>query len=202
MQALAPELKNSILELSKVHTLAEVSRLSGVAYESVYSCVRHAREKLKRYKSRARSQNPLASLNGITTAEEQVKVGEAIRKSFVKPEARIVSPTKFSSSVADWNAKLEQAIEECADCLRRGESIEWSKYGFGVKTSTISKRASAIVNAEQEAAALLGPAFQMSRSSAYQYLMFLCLLLGLLSSKPLVAFREPVNSASYQRIPE
>lgn len=93
-------------------------------------------------------------------------------------------------SIDEWNSRVQLAIDECADCMRRGNPIDWEKYKFVQRPSKIWKRARALLRAEQEAAVLFAPAFQMNRGASYQYLLFLCLLLGLIVGRPFVAIRE------------
>lgn len=103
--------------------------------------------------------------------------------------AQVNQPVE-AESVADWKLKLEQAVEQCCDALRRGETLNGTQLGFNVRMATVLNRAKARLRREDEAFAFLGPVLGANRSSVSQYLLFLCLLLGLVSGKPAMGIRE------------
>lgn len=99
-------------------------------------------------------------------------------------------PLVIPKTVEEWNAQCDAAIKYCVECMRTGTPIDWSRYNLSTRKAGIVQRAKAVFKEEQETALLLGTAFKLGKSSMYQYLMLLCLLLGVLAGKPSVAFRE------------
>lgn len=102
-----------------------------------------------------------------------------------------VKTAEMQSANEQWKQSLEIAIQECTDALRKGTPIDWSKYRYITNNPvTIFKPAKNRLKVEQDTVVLLGPSIKLGKGSIYQYLMLLCLLLGVLGGKPVVAFRD------------
>ena len=102
-------------------------------------------------------------------------------------------PRTFEKKISQtaWQAKFDQGVQQYLEYLKSGKAFDFSSYPQTINRSALRHVAGKLLRQEQKQEKLAITHWVKEASKRpYQFWLLLCILLSLLSMKPLVAFRE------------